>query len=108
MTDTETTVAPAEFNGVPVQKLRGTIAKLTDNPALADFRFTARNSWVEGTATRSTFHEWYGLNHVEVAVDVDGDASREDLDALIAASTKRSAVFDIITAPTTVLVGPAF
>jgi uncharacterized OsmC-like protein len=188
MTNTDTTLAPAERNGVPVEKLRGTIAKLTDNPDLAAFRFTARNSWVEGTATRSTFHEWYGaggdqlhveefsaaadhptLGHghgptpqeyvlhalaacvaagvattaanrdieltriettargsidvrgvlgidpdirngfsrIEVAVDVEGDASRDALDALITASTKRSAVFDIITAPTTVIVGPA-
>lgn len=177
-----------EPNGVPVQKLRGTIAKLTDNPDLAAFRFTATNTWVAGTASRSTMHEWYGagadqvhveefsatsdhptlghghgptphefvlhalascisagvattaanrgitlhkidavaigsmdvqgvlgidadvrngFNDIELEVDVDGDASREDLDALIAASTKRSAVFDILTAPTKVTVRPA-
>ena len=180
--------SPAEVNGVPVAKLQGTIAKLTENPALADFRFTARNTWVEGTASKSTIHEWYGagsdqvhaeefsatadhptLGHghgatphefvlhalascigagvattaanrgitltkidsvargamdvrgvlgidpdvrngfasIELAVEVEGDASREDLDALIAASTKRSAVFDILTAPTEVVVRPA-
>jgi uncharacterized OsmC-like protein len=174
-----------ERNGVPVAKLHATIAKLTDNPALADFRFSAKNSWVEGTATRSTIHEWYGaggdqlhveeftatsdhptLGHghgptpheyvlhalasciaagvattaanreidltkiettvrgqmdvrgilgidpdvrngfslIEVEVDVDGDATRDQLDALIAASTKRSAVFDILTNPTSVSV----
>lgn len=193
MTTTETSVTtetpgPVERNGVPVEKLRGTIARLTDDPDLAAFRFTARNSWVEGTATRSTIHEWYGagsdqlhvqefsatsdhptLGHghgptpqeyvlhalasciaagvattaanreidltridttvrgwidvrgvlgidpdvrcgfdrIEVSVDVDGDASRDALDALIAASTKRSAVFDIVTNPTAVVVGPA-
>ena len=182
-----TTTAP-EFNGVPVEKLRGTIAKLTDNGDLAQFRFTARNTWVEGTATRSTFHEWYGagadqvhaqefeatadhptlghghgptphefvlhalasciaagvattaasrgielsrldtvvrgamdvrgilgidpdvrngFQHIDVEVDVDGDAPRESLDALIAASTKRSAVFDLLTNPTSVSVTPA-
>ncbi len=181
----ETVVEP---NGVPLEKLRGTIAKLTDNPDLAAFRFTATNTWVEGTASRSTMHEWYGaggdqvhaeaftatsdhptlghghgptphefvlhglasciaagvattaanrgitlskidavatgwmdvqgvlgidpdvrngFNKIELAVDVDGDASREDLDALISASTKRSAVFDILTAPTQVTVRPA-
>ena len=179
--------ASAELNGVPVDKLRGTIAKLAANPELAAFQFTARNEWIEGTGTTSTIHEWYGvgadhlhvaeftatadhptLGHghgptpqeyvlhalaaclaagvattaanrgielskidtvargtidvqgvlgldpdvrngfssVEVEVDVEGDASREDLDALITASAKRSAVFDIITAPTTVVVGP--
>ncbi len=182
-----TTTIPTEFNGVPVEKLRGTIAKLTDNADLAQFRFTATNTWVEGTATQSTFHEWYGagsdqlhaeeftatadhptLGHghgptphefvlhglascvaagvattaanrqikltkidtvvrgamdvrgilgidpdvrngfqnIEVEIDVEGDAPRESLDALIAASTKRSAVFDILTNPTTVTVRP--
>lgn len=179
--------ATAERNGVPVDKLKGTIAKLTADPSLAAFRFTAKNTWVEGTATTSTIHEWYGagsdqvhaaeftatadhptLGHghgptpheymlhalascisagiattaanrgieltridsvargsmdvqgilgidpdvrngfsqVDIEVDVDGDASREDLDALIAASTKRSAVFDVITNPTSVSVTP--
>ena len=179
--------AQAEPNGVPLQKLRGTIAKLTDNPDLASFRFTARNSWVEGTATRSTIHEWYGagadqvhveeftatadhptlghghgptpqeyvlhalaacvaagiattaanrgislsridsvavgsidvrgvlgidpdvrngFNDVRVEIDIDGDAARAELDALIAASVKRSAVFDIVAAPTRVHVVP--
>jgi uncharacterized OsmC-like protein len=180
--------APAEFNGVPVEKLRGTIAKLTDAPDLAAFQFTARNQWIEGTGTESTIHEWYGvgadhlhveaftakadhptLGHghgptpqeyvlhalaaclaagvattaanrgikltridtvargridvrgvlgidpdvrngfssIEVEVDVDGDAPRDALDALVTASAKRSAVFDIITAPTSVVIGPA-
>jgi uncharacterized OsmC-like protein len=183
---TATPAAPAEFNGVPVEKLRGTIAKLTDNPDLAAFQFTARNEWIDGTGTESTIHEWYGvgtdhvhveeftakadhptLGHghgptpqeyvlhalaaclaagvattaanrgiklsridtvargkidvrgilgidpdvrngfssVEVEVDIDGDAPREALDALVTASAKRSAVFDIITAPTAVVVG---
>jgi uncharacterized OsmC-like protein len=187
MSNTTTTTTVTEPNGVPIEKLRGTIAKLTDNPELAAFRFTAKNSWVEGTATRSTIHEWYGagndqvhveefsatadhptlghghgptpqeyvlhalaacvaagiattaanrgitltkiesiargaidvrgvlgidpdvrngFNNVELEVDVDGDAPRDALDALIAASTKRSAVFDIITAPTQATVRP--
>jgi uncharacterized OsmC-like protein len=187
-TDTATATATAEFNGVPVEKLRGTIAKLTADPSLAEFRFTARNNWIEGTGTRSTIHEWHGagadhvhvqeftaaadhptLGHghgptpqeyvlhalaaciaagvattaanrgialskiettargsidvqgvlgidpdvrngfddVTVEVDVDGDAPRESLDALIAASAKRSAVFDIVTNPTAVTVRAA-
>lgn len=178
----------AERNGVPVDKLFGTIAKLKDNPELAKFRFTAKNTWVEGTATKSTIHEWYGagndqlhaeeftatsdhptlghghgptpqefvlhalagciaagvattaaargieltsidtrvvgsidvqgvlgidpdvrngFDHIDVAVDLVGDAPKSDLDALIQASTKRSAVFDIIANPTDVVVHPA-
>ena len=190
MSATETTqsaTAPAEPNGVPLEKLRGTIAKLTDNASLAAFKFTAKNTWVEGTATTSTIHEWYGagadqvhveeftatadhptlghghgptpqeytlhalaacvaagiattaanrgitltkidsvargaidvqgvlgidadvrngFSNVDVEVEVEGDAPREQLDALIAASTKRSAVFDIIANPTAVNVHP--
>lgn len=182
-----TTEAPAveEFNGVPVQKLRGTIAKLSDQPELAKFRFSTSNRWVEGTATRSTFDEWYGVgtdhphartfeatadhptlghghgptphefvlhalasciaagvattaaargialtdisttvrgtmdvrgilgidrdvrngfDQIDVEVKVEGDAPDEDLQALVSASTKRSAVFDILTAATPVAV----
>jgi hypothetical protein len=32
--------------------------------------------------------------------DIDADASREDIAALVAQSQKRSAVFDIVTNPT--------
>ena len=187
MTIIESTT-PTEPNGVPLDKLRGTVAKLTDNPDLAAFRFTARNEWLEGTATTSTIHEWYGagsdqlhaaaftavsdhptLGHghgptpheyvlhalascvaagvattaasrgitltkidsvargsmdvrgilgidpdvrngfssVEVEVDIEGDANRAALDALIAASAKRSAVFDVLANPTQVSVRPS-
>ena len=182
-----TVSTPTEFNGVPVEKLRGTIAKMGSNPDLAAFEFTARSTWVEGTAAQSTIHEWYGagsdqlhaseftatsdhptlghghgptpqefvlhalagcisagvattaanrginltkinstvrgqidvrgvlgidadirngFSHIDVAVDVQGDASRADLDALIAASAKRSAVFDMLANPTSVNVRP--
>lgn len=188
MSTTEATAPITENrNGVPLTKLRGTIAKLTEQGDLAQFRFTATNTWITGTATRSTMHEWYGagadqvhvdeftadadhptLGHgygptpheyvlhalasciaagvattaasrqidltrvdttvtgamdvrgvlgidpdvrngfrsVEVEVDVEGDAPRESLDALIAASTKRSAVFDLLTNPVSVSVTP--
>lgn len=179
-------VAPEEFNGVPTAKLFGTIAKLRDNGDLAAFRFTARNQWIEGTASESTVHEWYGAgaDHVHVdefrfaadhptlghghgptpheyvlhalaacitagiatgaaargielrsvsstvrgdidvrgvlgvdqdvrkgfgsigiEFDVDADASDEQVDALIAAATKYSAVFDMLVNPSAVHVG---
>lgn len=50
-----------EINGVPCDKMFGAIAKLREDGDLAAFRFTAKNEWVEGTASRSTIHEWYGL-----------------------------------------------
>ncbi len=174
-----------EFNGVPVAKLQATVAKLTDEPELAQFRFTAKNTWIEGTGTRSTMDEWYGvgtdhahaepftagadhptLGHghgptphefvlhglaacivagiattaanrgiqlhaietvargamdvrgilgidgdvrngfgsIEVEIDVKGDADDAALDALIEASCKRSAVFDMLANPSAVSV----
>lgn len=189
-TTTTTTAAPAveEFNGVPTAKLFGTIAKLTDNPELAAFRFSTTNTWVEGTASTSTIHEWYGagadqlhvrefsfsadhptLGHghgptpqeyvlhaltacitagiatgaaargielrsvtskvtgeidvrgvlgidadvrkgfssVRVEFEVDADCDDAQTDALIASATKYSAVFDMLTGPTPVMVGRA-
>jgi uncharacterized OsmC-like protein len=58
-----------EVNGVPCDKLFGAIAKVRDDAEMAQFRFSAHNEWVEGTASRSSIHEWYGMGgehtHVE-------------------------------------------
>lgn len=191
MTTTQTTAtvdSEQEPNGVPTAKMFGTIAKLKEQPELAAFRFTARNTWVEGTASTSRIHEWHGagadqvhveefrftadhptLGHghgptpqeyvlhalascitagiatgaaargirlhsvsstvtgeidvrgvlgidpdvrkgfdrIDVAFEVDADADADQVDALIAAATKYSAVFDMLTAPTAVTVGRA-
>lgn len=61
--------APAETNGVPTEKLFGTIAKMKENGELAAFRFSARNEWVEGTASRSSIYEWYGAGSDQVHVE---------------------------------------
>jgi uncharacterized OsmC-like protein len=45
-----------------------------------------------------------GFDGVTVHFDIDADASREEIEALVAQSQKRSAVFDIITNPTNVTV----
>jgi uncharacterized OsmC-like protein len=45
-----------------------------------------------------------GFEAITVRFAIDADASREDLEALIAQSQKRSAVFDVVTNPTNVLV----
>jgi uncharacterized OsmC-like protein len=50
-----------EFNGVPCEKMFGAIARFRDNGDLAQFKFSAKNEWVEGTASESTIHEWYGI-----------------------------------------------
>lgn len=45
-----------------------------------------------------------GYQHIEVIFDIDADASPEDVQAVVAQSQKRSAVYDIITNPTVVAV----
>ena len=45
-----------------------------------------------------------GFDSILVRFAIDADASRDDLEAVIAQSQKRSAVFDIVTNPTKVLV----
>ena len=45
-----------------------------------------------------------GFNDIKVNFEIDADASKNDLEALVAQSQKRSAVFDIIANPTNVSV----
>ena len=45
-----------------------------------------------------------GYDDVKVTFNIDADASRKDIEALVAQSQKRSAVFDIVTNPTNVTV----
>jgi uncharacterized OsmC-like protein len=43
-----------------------------------------------------------GFRSVKVVFDIDADATPEDIEALVAQSQKRSAVFDVLTNPTCV------
>jgi uncharacterized OsmC-like protein len=45
-----------------------------------------------------------GFNDIKVTFTIDADASKEDIEALVAQSQKRSAVFDALTNPTNVSV----
>jgi uncharacterized OsmC-like protein len=45
-----------------------------------------------------------GFESITVRYDIDADATREDIEALVAQSQKRSAVYDIVTNPTNVVV----
>ncbi len=45
-----------------------------------------------------------GYNGIKVSFAIDADASKEDIEALVAQSQKRSAVFDALTNPTDVTV----
>ncbi len=43
-----------------------------------------------------------GFDGIKVRYEIDADASKEDIEALVAQSAKRSAVYDIVTNPTNV------
>ncbi|HEX5418677.1 MAG TPA: OsmC family protein [Gammaproteobacteria bacterium] len=45
-----------------------------------------------------------GYDDIKVTFNIDADASQQDIEALVAQSQKRSAVFDIVTNPTNVMV----
>ena len=45
-----------------------------------------------------------GFSGIKVTYDIDADASAEDIEAIVAQSQKRSAVYDIVTNPTNVTV----
>lgn len=45
-----------------------------------------------------------GFDAITVTYDIDADASKKDIEAIVAQSQKRSAVFDIVTNPSTVKV----
>jgi len=45
-----------------------------------------------------------GFESIKATFNIDADCSRADLEAILAQSQKRSAVYDIVTNPTTVLV----
>jgi uncharacterized OsmC-like protein len=45
-----------------------------------------------------------GFNDIRVNYEIDADASEQEIEALVAQSQKRSAVFDVITNPTNVAV----
>ena len=45
-----------------------------------------------------------GFDDIKVTFNIDADASKKDIEAIVAQSQKRSAVYDIITNPTNVTV----
>src|SRR6476620_9128852 len=48
-----------------------------------------------------------GFNNIKVTFTIDADASKQEIEALVAQSQKRSAVFDALTNPTNVTVDVA-
>jgi len=49
-----------KVNGVDVDQLFKTIELVKANPDIAQFKFRARNTWVDGTHNRATIKDFYG------------------------------------------------
>lgn len=47
-------------NGVDVTKMNETIAAVKETPAIARFKFSAKNKWLDGAHNRSTIAEYSG------------------------------------------------
>jgi uncharacterized OsmC-like protein len=182
-----TVESPAVDNGVNVEALLGAREALAAAPEAAQFRWRARCEWINGTHSRTTVHDFFGLgaehthvaaftyeadhpeifasedhgstpaeillaalascltagvaavathrgvqlrsvsavveadhdvrgilgadpdvrngfDNVRVRYAIDADASRADIEAIVAQSQKRSAVYDMLTNPTVVQV----
>jgi uncharacterized OsmC-like protein len=181
------TNAKAADNGVNVEALLGARQAMTGAPAAAKFAWKATNEWINGTNSRTTIQEFFGVgapqahktaftletDHPEifasedkgvtpvemvlaglagcltagvaavaqhrgiqlrtvkatlngemdlagilgidpdvrngfsgitVRYEIDADATKEEIEAIVAQSQKRSAVFDVVTNPTNVRV----
>jgi uncharacterized OsmC-like protein len=80
--------AVAQHRGIQLHKVSATIEGGMDVRGILGMDSDVRN----------------GFSGIKVMYDIDADASHEEIEALVAQSQKRSAVFDIITNPTDVRV----
>jgi uncharacterized OsmC-like protein len=78
----------AQHRGVQLHSVKATVAADMDLAGILGIDPDVRN----------------GYSQIRVSYDIDADASREDIEAIVAQSQKRSAVFDAVTNPTDVLV----
>lgn len=83
--------AVAQHRGIQLRSVRATVEADMDVRGILGMDPKIRN----------------GFSAVRVMFDVDADASRDDIAALVAQSQKRSAVFDLMTNPTNVAVSVA-
>ena len=80
--------AVAQYRNIQLNKVSATIEGNMDLQGILGIDGDVRN----------------GFEGIKVTYDIDADASREAIEALVAQSQKRSAVFDIVTNPTNVTV----
>ncbi|HOD75215.1 MAG TPA: OsmC family protein [Syntrophorhabdaceae bacterium] len=63
-------------NGIDVTRLFETIEAIKANPSIAQFKFRATNTWINGTHCRATIRDFYGAlkeDDSRPAVDYDMD-----------------------------------
>jgi uncharacterized OsmC-like protein len=80
--------AVAQHRNIQLRKVKATIEGDMDLQGILGIDSDVRN----------------GFDGIKVIYEIDADAKREDIEALVAQSQKRSAVFDIVTNPTNVTV----
>ena len=60
MTTTASTSTAPIRNGIDTAQVYGTLDVLKAQPEAARFEFRVRNSWIDGTHSRSTIHDFWG------------------------------------------------
>jgi uncharacterized OsmC-like protein len=80
--------AVAQHRGIQLRSVKATLEGNMDIQGILGIDSDVRN----------------GFDGINVTYEIDADASRDDIEALVAQSQKRSAVYDIITNPTNVSV----
>jgi uncharacterized OsmC-like protein len=59
--------APTTVNGLDVDQISGTMDAVTANPALARFQFRARHEWIDGSYSRTTIKDFYGVGQEDTS-----------------------------------------
>ena len=67
----KTIEAESRLNGLDMAAAAATVEAIQSDPALAKFRFRARNRWIEGGANRSTIRDFYGAGKEDRSRDED-------------------------------------
>jgi uncharacterized OsmC-like protein len=78
----------AQNRGIQLRSVKATVAGDVDIAGILGIDPDVRN----------------GFGAISVRYEIDADATREELQAVVAQSQKRSAVFDVVTNPTSVVV----
>jgi uncharacterized OsmC-like protein len=80
--------AVAQNRGIQLRSVEATVAGSMDIQGILGIDSDVRN----------------GYDDIKITFKIDADASKQEIDAIVAQSQKRSAVYDIVTNPTTVTV----